>query len=81
MNIFPFLLGYFFQENKGHSIVKRAGPIGPKNICVTECTGEAGEWTNYDGNEVDMGVKLDGNAFLLNTFLHELIITIHYKII
>ena len=60
MKILPFLFGYIFQGNAGHSIVKRAGPISQTNICINECTGVADDWTNF----VDKGIKVDGNVFL-----------------
>ena len=62
MKILPFLFGYIFQGNEGHSIVKRAGPISQTNICINECTGVADDWTNYD----NLGIKVDGNLFFLS---------------
>ena len=60
MKILPFLFGYIFQGNEGHSIVKRAGPISQTNICINECTGVADDWTNYN----NLGIKVDGNLFV-----------------
>ena len=58
--LLPFLFGYIFQGNEGHSIVKRAGPISQTNICINECTGVADDWKNYN----DEGIYIDGNLFV-----------------
>ena len=78
MELLPFLFGYIFQGNAGHSIVKRAGPISQTNICINECTGVSDDWTNFSNK----GIKVDGNVFLLIKFLlNSLIIKIYNNII
>ena len=58
MKLLPFLFGYIFKENAGHSIVKRAGPISQTNICINECTGVADDWTDVQ----NIGITVDGNV-------------------
>lgn len=59
MKILPFLFGYIFQGNAGHSIVKRAGPMSQTNTCINECTWVADDWKNYDS----VGIYVDDELF------------------
>ena len=54
MKILPLLFGYIFQGSAG------AGPISQTNICITECTGVADDWTDYHYDGKLQGIKVDG---------------------